>query len=467
MLSFLRALVCFPSSSADYGLLAADDKVSWPIASFPPPPGPITRLPPELLQLIIRCIDATTLSSCSLVCGQWMAHARPLMFARISISIANANRFARLFTSPAPVTFSPYVREIELDELIIGDFFVSDVLPKFVVTFTHLDTLTLFAVPTCHLPLAFRGVSHLELNFSPTAGLCQAPHRLTSFIASFPRLESLKVAQEYGTCLRCNPSSEVRPPSCLRRLDLDNHLLLPWIVSSIPHAPLTYLRLDLSSAESLQGLDCLRRLSPSLRSLELILSDLEVGASFLDTHHLSANTQLHSLRLQADHSQAAPILLSLLSHIDTSTLSSISLDFAIPYLDDSPVPLVPWDALDALDALPALRRLTVAKVLVSPHGWRSRINQRTVLLELDDCMLPLCRQSGCIPLCRQLQLTSGNLSSDVGVGVGLFGALGPHTHTRTLAMPESNLNFEQRSLTRDRAAAGSPRSCQLTDLRAL
>ncbi|KAJ7736162.1 hypothetical protein B0H16DRAFT_1695469 [Mycena metata] len=394
MFSFIRALACFPSRSADYGLLEAEEQAPWPSASFSQPPGPIIRLPPELVQLIIHCGDSTMLATCSLVCTQWMAHARPLMFSRISISMANANRFARLFTSPGRVTFGACVREIELDELIIGDFFISAVLPKFIVNFTHLDTLTLSAVPIW-LPCAFQVVTHLELNFSLTKRLSDDPHRLPDFISLFPRLESLKLAQEYGAFLRFNASSDIRrPPTSLRRLELDNPLLLPWITSGTPQPPIAALRLEISSADSLKALESLRCLSPSLRSLDLILSDLEVGASFLTKHHLDPNTQLCSLRIQADHSQAAQILLTLLSYIDTSTLAEISLDFAIPYLDSPILTLLPWGALDAaLAALPALRRLMVVKVLVSPHGWRSRINQRTILLDAVNRM-PLCRDFG-------------------------------------------------------------------------
>lgn len=128
--------------------------------------------------------------------------------------------------------------------------------------------------------------------------------------------------------------------------------------------------------------------------------------SFLNQNHLDANMQLHTLRLQADHSQAAQILLKLLSYIDTSCLEEISLNFAIPYLDSPVLTLLPWSALDAaLVALPALRQLTVVKVLVSPQGWRSRINQRTVLLDAVH-RLPLCRDFGV-----GVGPTDGNLNS--------------------------------------------------------
>jgi hypothetical protein len=117
-------------------------------------------------------------------------------------------------------------------------------------------------------------------------------------------------------------------------------------------------------------------------------------AAFLAKTYLDATQKPHTLRIQADHSQAAQILLKILADIDTSSLSDISLDFAIPYLDSPVLMLLPWDELDAaLAALPALRRLTVVKVLVSPHGWRSRISQRTVLLDAVSRM-PLCRDFG-------------------------------------------------------------------------
>ncbi|KAF7332950.1 F-box domain-containing protein [Mycena venus] len=391
LLSFLRSLVCLPSSYADYDPLGTIESLPWPTASFPRPLGPITRLPPELVHLIISCVDSTMLATCSLVCSRWNAPARARMFSRLSISMSNADRFGRLFVPPSRVTFGSHVREIELDDSILGDFWASHVLPRFVADFPHLSTLTLFGtVPASpFLPSAFEVVTHLEFNCVSNSRLATSPDRLASFISTFPRLERLKLTQENGPYVnfRGLSASSIRPPPNLHRVDLDNPVLLPWITSATPQAchrgyPPRYLACSL------------RHLSTSLHTLELILSDPDVGESFLKQNHLDVTTQLHTLRIQADHSQAAQILLKILSYIDTSCLHEISLDFAIPYLDSPVLTLLPWSALDAaLAALPSLRRLMVVKVLVSPQGWRSRINQRMVLLDAVHSM-PLCRDFG-------------------------------------------------------------------------
>ncbi|KAJ7499998.1 hypothetical protein FB451DRAFT_1207187 [Mycena latifolia] len=389
--SFVLALACFHTNSRDYDLLEAVEHAVWPAVSLAPPAGPITHLPPELVHLIMAYVDPTMLANCSLVCTEWMAHARRRMFSRISISLSNAHRFGRLFVPPSRASFAPYVHGIELDHKIVGDFWTSDVLPKFIVNFPHLTTLILFGLVPKSLPSAFQVVTHLELNY-----VCIAhPDRLASFISTFPRLETLKLTQEKGPYFNFGPlSGERRPPSRLRGVDLDSPLLLHWIASATPSPLIDAIRLEISHPETTLAMDSIRSLSPSLRALDLTLSDLDVGASFLGTNHLNVIKKLRTLRIQADHSQAAQILLKVLSDIDTSHLEEISLDFAIPYLDSPVLMLLPWDELDtALAALPSLRRLTVVKVLVSPQGWRSRINQRTVLLDAVSRM-PLCRDFG-------------------------------------------------------------------------
>ncbi|KAJ6464863.1 hypothetical protein C8R45DRAFT_1023417 [Mycena sanguinolenta] len=402
-LSFLRGFACISSSYTEYDVLGTVEP-NWPIASFPAGAvavPPIMQLPSELLHLIIGCVDSTMLATCSLVCTRWMTHARARMFCRLSISMSNAHRFGHLFDPPlSRITFGLDVREIELEDSIIRDFWTTHVLPKFVVEFPRLNTLTLFGPVPPPLPHALQGVAHLDFNYyvvsNPRVEEPTSPDLLAAFISTFPHLESLKLVQENGASVNFSDVSQDMhlPPPNLRRLDLDNPVFLPWIASVIPRPPIQAIRLDISRIESLKALESLRCFSTTLHALELIFSEVDVGESFLKENHLDRNTQLRTLRIQADHSQAAHILLKILSYIDSSCLQEISLDFAIPYLDSPVLTLLPWGALDAaLAALPALRRLTVVKVLVSPHGWRSRINQRSLLMDAVQRM-PLCRDFG-------------------------------------------------------------------------
>ncbi|KAJ6506189.1 hypothetical protein C8R47DRAFT_1241277 [Mycena vitilis] len=398
LLSLLRHLLCFPSTYAEYDPLGTVEP-TWPAASLPTPVGPVTRLPPEMLHLVLGCVDSTMLASCSLVCTSWMVPARAHMFCRLSISMSNAHRFGRLFIPPARVSFGSHVREIELDHTIIGDFWTAHVLPRLIVNFPHLSTLVLFgAVPTS-FPTAFQVVTGLEMNYVSNPRLAACPGRIARFISGFTHLETLKLTQENGPYVDFRALSEAsRPPPYIRRLELDSPLILPWLTSTSPAPLVESVRVDISRPDSLKALESLQKLSMSLHALEFVLSEIEVAESFLKhpCPLLAPHTQLRSLRIQADHALAAHILLSLLSSIDTSLLADISLDFAIPYLDvDGPVlTLLPWGALDAaLAALPALRRVTVVKVLVSPPGWRSRLSQRTVLPDAA-ARLPLCRDFG-------------------------------------------------------------------------
>ncbi|KAJ7351509.1 hypothetical protein DFH08DRAFT_100554 [Mycena albidolilacea] len=394
-LSFLRNLACMPSNYADYDPLGTIEPSAWPVASITWTLSPIMRLPPELVHLIISCVDSTMLATCSLVCTLWMPHARARMFRRLSISVSNAHRFGRLFEPLSCVSFGSHVREIELDGSIICDFWTTQVLPKFIVDFPHLNTLTLFGAVPPPLPSAFQVITHLEINYSALAPRITCTiSPVAGFVSMFPRLEVLKLTQENGAYPDFGGLSEPihPPPPHLRRVDLDNAVFLPWITSATHKPPISAIRLDISRSESIKALESLRCLSTSLQSLELIISDLDVGASFLKPNRLDPTTQLRTLRIQADYSQAAHILLKLFSYIDTSCLAEVSLYFAIPYLDSPDPSLLPWSDLDAaLAALPSLRRLTVVQVLVSPQGWRSRINQRMLLPDAAHRM-PLCHR---------------------------------------------------------------------------
>ncbi|KAJ7619822.1 hypothetical protein DFH06DRAFT_1482855 [Mycena polygramma] len=398
LLSLLRHLLCVPSTYAEYDPLGTVEP-TWPAASLPAPVGPIMRLPPEMLHLVLGCVDSTMLAPCSLVCTAWMSPARARMFCRLSISMSNAHRFGRLFVSPARVSFGSHVREIELDDTIIGDFWTAHVLPRLIANFPHLSTLVLFGAVPASLPSAFQAVTRLQLNYISTPRLAACPDQIARFISGFPHLETLKLAQENGPYVDFRGLSEaIRPPPYIRRVELDSPLVLPWLTPASPAPVIESVRVEISRPETLKALESLHSLSTSLHSLELILSEVDVAESFLKHPHpvLAPHTQLRTLRIQADHALAAHILLSLLSSLDTSLLADISLDFAIPYLDvDGPVlTLLPWGALDAaLAALPALRRVTVVKVLVSPPGWRSRLSQRTVLSDAA-ARLPLCRDFG-------------------------------------------------------------------------
>lgn len=281
LVSFLRNLVCIPSSYADYDPLETIEQAAWPAVSFPPPVGPITRLPSELIHLIIRSTDSTMLATCSLVCANWMVHARARMFCCLSISMSNADRFSRLFSPPARVTFGSNVREIELDDTIVGDFWTSHVLPRFIADFPRLRTLTIFGVVPASLPSAFQVVTHLELNYVSNWRLSNSPDRLASFISAFPRLETLKLAQESGPYVSFRSLSDsICPPPHLRHVDLDNPLLLPWLTSVTPPPPIEAVHFEISRPGALVALESLRCLSPSLRTLELILSEIDIGGKY-------------------------------------------------------------------------------------------------------------------------------------------------------------------------------------------
>ncbi|KAK7053645.1 F-box domain-containing protein [Favolaschia claudopus] len=469
-LSFLRYLLCRPSNYAHYDSLDTIDTPAWPTVSLPPAPSPISRLPTELLDLIIAYVDSTTLAACSLVCARWVAPSRARIFPRLSISLFNAHRFSVLFTEPSRVTFVSHVREIELDDSITGDFWTSQVLPKYLRQFPRLHTLKLLGnVPLC-LPSGFDVITRLEFTSRvrlPSWGVVTRDE-LAEFIASsFPRLEELKLTQEHAVYVnfRDSVASLTPPPPNLWRVELDNVQLLPWLASGTPAPPIQFLRLDISRVDTLKALECLRHLSPSLRELELILSDIEVGAAFLHHSYIPPLPHLTSLALQAHHTHAIQNLLTLLPTCSSSSLTTLSLAFAIPYLDDddgafllpttSPhhntlgsntitttTPL-PFPTLDhALTSLPLLTLFTPAKVLVSPAGWRSRLNQRAPLpLE---ARMPLCCARGLFPGSR----SGGGIR---GGGVRCGGGEG------------SEMGGE-RSRPPSRAAAGSPRLRHLTEL---
>ncbi|KAJ7062690.1 hypothetical protein C8F01DRAFT_1368427 [Mycena amicta] len=410
---FTKGLACFrplPLASAAYHVLEKSEVAKGRVVEkTTSTEGPLSRLPPELIEVLISFVapDMHMLAVCSLVCSGWLSPSRKRLFQRISVSLRNADRFGRLFEfgarrtrkKPSTCTFSAHVRAIELDDKLAADLWTRDVLPNLLPLLPRLTTLALFGMlprSSGSLPPALaQCITHLELNDVHIS--VSRPHRLAALIASFSRLESLKVTQEvwvWDSDFQFS-ANKYRASRELRSVDVDDPAILQWIVEGATlegeASKLQHVRVEVSSAETLGALRSLDKL-PNLQSLDLVLLDVDVAESFLasGSSYLPTSTPLHSLRIQADHTLAGPVLLHALRHLPTSLLSTLSLDFAIPFahLNDShwqaTVTALPWDALDAaLSRLPALRpsRLTVVKVLVSPHGWRSRISQRAVLFD--------------------------------------------------------------------------------------
>ncbi|KAJ7889795.1 hypothetical protein B0H14DRAFT_2690979 [Mycena olivaceomarginata] len=251
----------------------------------------------------------------------------PVCFRRLSISVSNAHRFGRLFEPLSCATFGSHVREIELDGSIICDFG----RPRFSPSSS-----------------AFQVITHLELNYSALAPRITCTiSPVAGFVSMFPRLEVLKLTQENGAYPDFGGLSEPRQPTTTTSTPSRSRqcgfspsgLLRPTYKPPISAIRFGYFAFGVIKA--LESLRCLSTLSSPNR--------------------LDPTTQLCTLRIQADYSQAAHILLKLFSYIDTSCLAEVSLDFAIPYLD-SPRP-----------------------------GWRSRINQRMLLPDAAHRM-PLCHR---------------------------------------------------------------------------
>ncbi|KAJ7828496.1 hypothetical protein B0H14DRAFT_2812083 [Mycena olivaceomarginata] len=412
-LSFLRNLACMPSNYADYDPLGTIESSAWPVASITRTLSPIMRLPPELVHLIISCVDSTMLATCSLVCTLWMPLARARMFRRLSISVSNAHRFGRLFEPLSCATFGSHVREIELDGSIICDFWTTQVLPKFIVDFPHLNTLTLFGAVPPPLPSAFQVITHLELNYSALAPRITCTiSPVAGFVSMFRRLEVLKLTQETGAYPDFGGLSESihPPPPHLRRVDLDNAVFLPWITSATYKPPISAIRLDISRSESIKALESLRCLSTSLQSLELIISDLDVGGIifFLLSTQLkidsssssvlseaqppgSNNTTLHTAhpsRLLAGGTHPPQTFLVHRHLLPRGSLARLRHPLPRqPRPVPSPVERFGRGAGGPPEPAPPHSRPSARQ----PAGWRSRINQRMLLPDAAHRM-PLCHR---------------------------------------------------------------------------
>ncbi|KAJ6546142.1 hypothetical protein B0H10DRAFT_1174906 [Mycena sp. CBHHK59/15] len=266
--SFIRNLACLSSASAEAYILVDDAA---------PTEGPIAWLPPELLHLIICCVDATMLATCSLVCSSWMTHARSRMFSHISISMSNADRFGRLFAQRTRVTFRHHVREIDLDDQIVRDFWTSEVLPKFIIQFPRLTTFSLCgSVPVKWLHPAFQVVVHLELANVWGSDFIQ----LATFISKFPLLQTLKLTEEKETFVNFAALSAISQPSrFLHKLDLDNPAIFHWIISGTPKPRIDTLCLEISCPDVSSAVQSIRSLSTSLNVLDLNLTDVDTGGT--------------------------------------------------------------------------------------------------------------------------------------------------------------------------------------------
>ena len=180
------------------------------------------RLPPELQFIIIDYVldDKATLSSCSLVCSQWLPPSRKHLFKDVVIKTANhlspdpLSDFLRIVERSGEVnpewTIGPYVAHFELDGRLmsqrpdVGDPVVTctlDVLRALLSRLSHLASLCLRKCvifdDTPQEPNMEQGQRPCfelhELTISECSGPDEDPRHLLALISIFSSIGSLTV----------------------------------------------------------------------------------------------------------------------------------------------------------------------------------------------------------------------------------------------------------------------------------
>jgi hypothetical protein len=112
--------------------------------------GTLVTLPPELHDIIIGFLydDIPTLTSCVLVCKDWLPSSRSRLFRKLKIKPRTAQKFLPLLESPLHgPAIAPYVRELHIVEGYGSEAWFNEGLPVVClgvlrsVTSLHVDLL--------------------------------------------------------------------------------------------------------------------------------------------------------------------------------------------------------------------------------------------------------------------------------------------------------------------------------------
>ncbi|KAF8899184.1 hypothetical protein BD779DRAFT_1487415 [Infundibulicybe gibba] len=311
------------------------------------------RLPLELVgEVIERLADSPlTLCACTLVCKSWLPVVLRVLFHDFELAVNNADEIHPGSIFPHHVsrlsmtgTHHPGPTDITKTILLFDRIYS---LRFAVHNHTHILPL---------LPNAFPCLRELNLQVNPV-GDARALH---TFVSAFPGLETLSIWTVRVNILPEKGGhhlSDLPPPAHLHTLTcMFGHprrvLFLEWLLAG--PVTLKHLTLHEITSDELQSTHALlHALGPHLRTLDISFRHTCATPIRL----LSANTRLHTLRLDTDCYTTTSRLDIASALIDSAspTLSCLTLFVTLYTQPDA----LGWNALDTLlvHRVPALKCL--------------------------------------------------------------------------------------------------------------
>ncbi|EGO03891.1 hypothetical protein SERLA73DRAFT_84078 [Serpula lacrymans var. lacrymans S7.3] len=346
------------------------------------------KIPPEITDHIIDHLheDVHSLTTCSLVCKEWLPASRHHLFSSISLHPWKKDSFLRLVESPI-ATFAPYVRRVYMREgrgaYTWEKRWLNEALPR-MKALTRVETLEVERVTWEFLGTEarqsfltiFKGIKKLKLQHFEFRSFCD----LMQFIDAFPALEDLQfdiVKWEKESIELDSPTQYHRPPN-LRVLSLSctrKASILNWIQSGEREPAVHTLHLWELSEKDVSAIPTfLSSVGSSLQELHIRFDDDFYFADALDLVQQMKISDVTELRAFHVHNlfldQTTPDMdwvLELYRHIQSPHIQevTIGLVYAVSGLVSGPVEKIDWDSLADILSQPQFAGLQSVKVILN------------------------------------------------------------------------------------------------------
>ncbi|KAK0205067.1 hypothetical protein DFS33DRAFT_729964 [Desarmillaria ectypa] len=329
-------------------------------------------LPPELTDFIIDLLhnDLTSLSTCALVCSQWLARSRFNGFATARLWPWRAAEFFRLLKAPG-CTFASYISRIEFDDNATRPSMENipfDRVLKFnsltrvsnvrVIRLAHLDW-TAYPIPDqnhiIYLLGQFARLEQLELDSLVSHDL----RTIVQILCRFPVLQHFSAHLQFSKYLEhaVQSAEQLHIPPGLKTVELNADEGIPVFLACLGAARSPDIHTIRLRNITVDDLPYVRRaldtLGSNLRHLLLSFSRHQNKLDPADVStvlHLSCQTDLRTLHIENidltcnGECIMRPVLPDLLSTITSNVLEDVSLSIRIHSIDDLTV--LPWPELE-------------------------------------------------------------------------------------------------------------------------
>ncbi|KAK0446142.1 hypothetical protein EV421DRAFT_1792681 [Armillaria borealis] len=330
-------------------------------------------IPPELIDFIIDLLhdDLSSLSTCALVCSQWLARSRFNGFATVQLWPWRASQFFHLLDAPE-CTFASYISRIEFDGNATRSSMANipfDRVLKF-SSFTRVSNVrvirlanvdwTAYPIPDQNHIISLLGqftrLEQLELDSLVSHDL----RTIVQILCRFPALQHFSAHLRFSKYLEhaVQSAEQLHIPSGLKTVELNADEGIPVFLACLGAARSLDVRTVRLRNITFDDLPYVRRaldtLGTNLRHFLLSFSRHQkkpIPAADVSTAlHLSCQTDLRTLHVENidltcnEECIMRLVLPDLLSTITSNVIEDVTLSLRIHSVDDLAV--MPWLELE-------------------------------------------------------------------------------------------------------------------------